>query len=136
MNKISADQPELIIKDTMSITDSNKFEPISANEVETIVKNARKEQAAILAKMIRAIFSYLDGLITAVQDGVRAASTFEELSRLSDHDLNNIGIQRHEIAGVAFSGSVTRSTNADLGIYVSSIELGQPSNDWVKKRAA
>ena len=136
MNKISVDQPNSSIKGTMSITNSNKFEPISANEVETIVRNARKEQATILAKMIRTIFSYLDGVITAVQDGVRAASTFEELSRLSDRDLNDIGIQRHEIAGVAFAGSVTRSTNADLGIYVSSIELGQPSNDWVKKRAA
>lgn len=77
----------------------------SLPEPDEIALRARAARAAVLASAIRALVhavsAPLQGIAAARRRARRAQETYRQLSRLSDHDLNDIGLLRAEIGSVA-----------------------------------
>ena len=47
---------------------------------------------------------FITSILSALQRWLRYRETLRELSRLSDRELNDLGIHRSDIAGVAWRG--------------------------------
>ena len=140
MNKISAKETEitldLVEKQMMLTTSFDNYRPLTTQEIDKIVRAARLAQSEVARQILYSIVRYVGNVFSAIQDGIRAARSYEELSRLSDHSLADIGLNREDIAQVAYSGCVSMSAMAELKAYGYDMKVGCPSNDYSAKYAA
>ena len=137
MNKLSAKQMELASEEEkVSIVDFNTVETFTAEDLDKIVREARIAQAEQIVKMAKAAFEFVGKAIANIQNGISVATAYDELSRLSDRELADIGIQREEIGRVAFDDVTNRAAQADLAVYGYNVKTGRPTNDWVDHIAA
>lgn len=88
-----------------------EFDRIDFDEAERIRKQARRDRAEIiggaLIRAVRAVFRGLGGVAQAFADAKRQHALYEELTRLTDRELRDIGINRADIPAVV-AGVVTR----------------------------
>ncbi|MFP6711047.1 MAG: DUF1127 domain-containing protein [Rhodospirillales bacterium] len=136
MNKLSTEQTELATEEMVSIVALSEVKPLTMEEVDLIIRNARLAQAEVAVQMFKAVASYIGNMFAAIRRGINAATTYDELARLSDRQLADIGISRDQIASVAFNDVATRTASANLSSYGYSMKIARPTNDWVDHIAA
>ena len=83
-----------------------------------------------------AVAKAIGNAFRAVQNGISAARTYEELSRLSDRGLADIGLRREDIGRMVYLGSESRSAMAELKVCGYDTKVGHPSNSHASKYAA
>ena len=84
----------------VSIVDFSEAKPLTMEQPDKIVREAHVEQAEVTARMIKAAFKYIGKIFAGTQSGLRAATTYDKLARLSDRQLADIGVRRDQIANV------------------------------------
>ena len=136
MNKLSSEQIELAAEEMVSIVDFSEARSQSMEEIDQLVREARQAQAQVIGQMIKAAVKFVGKIFASIGTGLRAATTFDELARLSDRELADIGVQRNEIARFALEDTATRAAKADLAVYGYGMKVARPSNDWVDHIAA
>jgi uncharacterized protein YjiS (DUF1127 family) len=140
MNKISAEEIEItldLVEEQMLLTTSfDNYKPLTTQEIDKIVRAARLAQSEVARQILYTILRSVGNVFSAIQDGVRAARSYEELSRLSDHSLADIGLNREDIAQMAYSGPASMLAMAELKAYGYDMKVGSPSNDYSAKYAA
>lgn len=76
----------------------------SPEEMREIMDRVRRERAAVFAAGIRkavgAVVGFLRAIATAFAEARRQRAVYEELSRLSDRELRDIGLNRADIPAV------------------------------------
>ena len=140
MTKISAEETEIaldLVEEQMLLTTSfDNYWPLTTQEVDKIVRAARLAQSEVARQILYTILRSVGNVFSAIQDGIRAARSYEELSRLSDHSLADIGLNREDIAQMAYSGPASMLAMAELKAYGYDMKVGSPSNDYSTKYAA
>ena len=140
MNKILAEETEIIldlVEEQMLLTNSfDNYKPLTTQEIDKIVRAARLAQSEVARQILYTILRFVGNVFSAIQDGIRAARSYEELSRLSDHSLADIGLNREDIAQMAYSGPASMLAIAELKAYGYDMKVGSPSNDYSAKYAA
>jgi hypothetical protein len=140
MNKLSVEKTELALdqaaNELTSMVNLNEAGPLTKDQIDALVRDARIAQAEVAAQLVKAAFNSIGSFFAGIHKGIRAATAYDELARLSDRDLADIGIQRNEIAKMAFEDSTTRSATADLNVYGYGMKVARPTNDWVDQHAA
>jgi len=140
MNKILAEETEIIldlVEEQMLLTNSfDNYKPLTTQEIDKIVRAARLAQSEVARQILYTILRFVGNVFSAIQDGIRAARSYEELSRLSDHSLADIGLNREDIAQMAYSGPASMSVTAELKAHGYDMKVGCPSNDYSAKYAA
>jgi uncharacterized protein YjiS (DUF1127 family) len=140
MNKILAEETEIIldlVEEQMLLTNSfDNYKPLTTQEIDKIVRAARLAQSEVARQILYTILRFVGNVFSAIQDGIRAARSYEELSRLSDHSLADIGLNREDIAQMAYSGPASMLAMAELKAYGYDMKVGSPSNDYSAKYAA
>ena len=140
MNKISAEETEItldVVEEQMLLTTSfDNYKPLTTQEIDEIVRAARLAQSEVARQILYTILRSVGNVFSAIQDGIRAARSYEELSRLSDHSLADIGLNREDIAQMAYSGPASMLAMAELKAYGYDMKVGSPSNDYSAKYAA
>jgi uncharacterized protein YjiS (DUF1127 family) len=140
MNKISAEETEItfdLVEGQMFLTTSfDNYRPLTTQEIDKIVRAARLAQSEVARQILYTIVRSLENVLNAIQDGMRAARSYEELSRFSDHSLADIGLNREDIAQMAYSGPASTLARAELKAYGYDMKVGSPSNDYSAKYAA
>jgi uncharacterized protein YjiS (DUF1127 family) len=140
MNKISAEEIEItldLVEEQMLLTTSfDNYKPLTTQESDKIVRAARLAQSEVARQILYTILRSVGNVFSAIQDGIRAARSYEELSRLSDHSLADIGLNREDIAQMAYSGPASMLAMAELKAYGYDMKVGSPSNDYSAKYAA
>ena len=140
MNKLSVEKTELVMdqaaNEMTTKVDFNESKSLTKGQVDALIRDARVAQAVVAAQLVKAAFKSIGTFFAGIHKGIRAATAYDELARLSDRDLADIGIQRNEIAKMAFEDSATRSATADLNVYGYGMKVARPTNDWVDQHAA
>ena len=140
MNKISAEKTEItldLVEEQMLLTTSfDNYRPLTTQEIDKIVRAARLAQSEVARQILYTILRSVGNVFSAIRDGIRAARSYEELSRLSDHSLADIGLNREDIAQMAYSGPASVLAMAELKAYGYDMKVGSPSNDYSAKYAA
>jgi uncharacterized protein YjiS (DUF1127 family) len=140
MNKILAEETEIIldlVEEQMLLTNSfDNYKPLTTQEIDKIVRAARLAQSEVARQILYTILRFVGNVFSAIQDGIRAARSYEELSRLSDNSLADIGLNREDIAQMAYSGPASMLAIAELKAYGYDMKVGSPSNDYSAKYAA
>ena len=140
MNKLSVEKTELVMdqaaNEMTTKVDFNESKSLTKGQVDALIRDARVAQAVVAAQLVKAAFKSIGTFFAGINKGIRAATAYDELARLSDRDLADIGIQRNEIAKMAFEDSATRSATADLNVYGYGMKVARPTNDWVDQHAA
>ncbi len=123
----------------MNANENMSFTKVDWFQVNAAIQAARAERARILGQALRAAFRGLGRLVFGVADMIsraaQSARLYDELSRMSDRQLADVGIQREDIARiVAKSMSDARAERAgkvvELHAKGVSADLGE-----VKKAA-
>ena len=120
----------------MLTTSFDNYRPLTTQEIDKTVRAARLAQSEVARQILYSIVRYVGNVFSAIQDGIRAARSYEELSRLSDHSLADIGLNREDIAQMAYSGPASMLAMAELKAYGYDMKVGSPSNDYSAKYAA
>jgi len=136
MNKLSVKQTEIAVEENISLVDFNDGQPLAMEDIDKLVREARLAQAKVAGELVRTALKFIGNIFSSIQKGLRAATTFDELARLSDRELADIGVQRNEIARFALEDTATRAAKADLAVYGYGMKVARPSNDWVDHIAA
>mgnify|MGYP003979146265 FL=1 len=136
MNKLSSEQIELAAEEMVSIVDFSEARSQSMEEIDQLVREARQAQAQVIGQMIKAAVKFVGKIFASIGTGLRAATTFGELARLSDRELADIGMSRDQIASVAFDDMALRSTETTFPVYRGGMKVARPTNDWVDHIAA
>ena len=111
------------------INSLDDYTPLSAQDTDKIIRAARVAQTEVATQIFSAVAKAIGNAFRAVQNGISAARTYEELSRLSDRGLADIG-------RMAYSGSESRSAMAELKVCGYDTKVGHPSNNHASKYAA
>ena len=111
----------------------------ATTDVQKIVLAARQEQADVAAAIIRRLSAPIvrfvkNVLVLPIAQGIRQAHAFEELYRLSDRQLNDIGIRREEIPQHLWNGKADNA-NLTAASFVTT-DTKPAANDWQKTAAA
>ena len=114
----------------------DNYRPLTTQEVDKIVRAARLAQSKVAREILYTIVRSVENVFSAIQDGIRAARSYEEFSRLSDRSLADIGLNREDIAQMAYLGPESMSAMAELKAYGYDMKVGCPSNDYSAKYAA
>jgi len=128
VNKISAKETEItldLVEEQMELTPRfDNYRPLTTQEVDKIVRAARLAQSKVAREILYTIVRSVENVFSAIQDGIRAARSYEELSRLSDHSLADIGLNREDIAQMAYLGPESMSAMAELKAYAPLVSVG------------
>ncbi len=122
----------------------NDMSVLDRAEVDEMIRKARAEQAEVIfgffARLVRAVST---GVKTVIVDpivgAVAAVRATEELSRLSDRELADIGLTRSDIPGHVYRTMVKRRDDhsvVSVTGHVAAAGVGTPSNDRGKSIAA
>lgn len=91
-----------------------EFKRVDFDEVERIRAEARRDRANVVGggiiKGARAVFRVLGGVTQAFAEAKRQHALYEELSRMTDRELRDAGINRSDIPAVV-AGRLTRDTD-------------------------
>ncbi|HIF60221.1 MAG TPA: DUF1127 domain-containing protein [Rhodospirillales bacterium] len=140
MNKMSAKETEITldqVEQRITVINSlDDYTPLSAQDTDKIIRAARVAQTEVATQIFSAVAKAIGNAFRAVQNGISAARTYEELSRLSDRGLANIGLRREDIGRMVYLGSESRSTMAELKVCGYDTKVGHPSNNHASKYAA
>tara|TARA_B100000315_G_scaffold139923_1_gene128949 strand:+ start:1687 stop:2097 length:411 start_codon:yes stop_codon:yes gene_type:complete len=136
MNKLSNEQIELAADEMVSVVDFSEVENLSMEDIDQLVREARLAQAQVAGQMIKAAAEFIGKIFAGINSGLRAATTYDELARLSDRELADIGLNREQIASVAFDDLALRSAKANFAVYGGGMKIARPTNDWVDHIAA
>ncbi len=140
MNKLSKEQIELATQEYVSLVNFDEAERLTMEEIDQLVRNARLAQAQVFGQMFKAAFNFIGKFVgkifSSISQGMSAATTYDELARLSDRELADIGINRDQIARVAFDDMAVRSTETTFPVYRGGMKVARPTNDWVDHIAA
>lgn len=136
MNKLSVEQTELATEELSSTVDFSTAEIVTRDEFDRILREARIAQSEFALHLIKAGFKFIGRAITAIQNGLRAATAYDELARLSDRELADIGVSREEIAGIAYRGCVSTETKAELAVYSNDVKVTRSKKEWLGEIAA
>ena len=136
MNKLSNEQIERAAEEMVSTVDFSEARSQSIEEIEQLMRDARLAQAQVLGQMIKAAVKFVGKIFANIGNGLRAATTYDELAHLSDRELADIGINRDQIASVAFDDWAMRSTEKSFPVYRGGMKIARPTNDWVDHIAA
>ncbi len=140
MNKISAKETEItldLVEKQMGLTPSfDNYRPLTTQKIDKIVRAARLAQSEVAKEILYTIVRSVGNIFSAIQDGIRAARSYEELFRLSDHSLADIGLNREDIVQMAYSGPESMSATAELKAHGYDMKVGCRSNDYSAKYAA
>ena len=140
MNKILPQETELILNlanEKMTRTNNfDNYKSLTTQDLDKIVREARIAQLEVARRIFYIIVKLIENTFKAIHKGVRAARTYEELSRLSDRGLANIGLNREKIAKIAYFGSDYMAITADLISYEYGMKAGYSSSDYRAKHTA
>ena len=140
MNKMSAKETEITLDQveqrTTVINSLDDYTPLSAQDNDKIIRAARVAQTEVATQIFSAVAKAIGNVFSAVQNGISAARTYEELSRLSDRGLPDIGLRREDIRRMVYMGSESRSAMAELKVCGYDTKVGHPSNNHASKFAA
>ena len=136
MNKLSVKQTEIAVEENISLVDFNDGQPLAMEDIDKLVREARLAQAKVAGELVRTALKFIGNIFSSIQKGLRAATTFDELARLSDRELADIGMSRDQIASVAFDDMALRSTETTFPVYRGGMKVARPTNDWVDHIAA
>jgi uncharacterized protein YjiS (DUF1127 family) len=136
MNKLSVKQTELAVEEKVSTVDFSDDKQLSMEDIDKLIRQARLAQAEVAGQMVKAVIKSIGNLFEVIQSGLRSATTYDELARLSDRELADIGITRADIPRLAFGDPASRAATADLTVHGYDTKVAQPSNDWDKNIAA
>ena len=133
MNKMSAKETEITldqVEQRITVINSlDDYTPLSAQDTDKIIRAARVARTEVATQIFSAVAKAIGNAFRAVQNGISAARTYEELSRLSDRGLADIG-------RMAYSGLGSRSAMAELKVSGYDTKVGHPSNNHASKYAA
>ena len=136
MNKLSKEQIDQVVQDQVSTVGYVDQEPLSMEDINKLVRDARLAQAKVFGDIFKSAVKALGKSFAAIGKGIRAAVAFDELARLSDRELADIGLNRDQIAGVALEDAATRSAKASYAGFGGTRKAARPTNDWVDHIAA
>ena len=126
-----------LVNEKMTRTNNfDNYKLLTTQEVDKIVREARIAQSEVARQIFYTISKSTGNAFKAIHEGVRAARTYGELSRLSDRGLADIGLNRENIAKIAYFGSDYTSITADLISYEYGMKAGHPSSDYRAKYVA
>ena len=128
MNKLSEEQIELATEEMISVANFDKTRSLTMEEIDQLVRDARRAQAQVAGQMIKAAFKFVGKIFAGIGNGLHAATTYDELARLSDRELADIGLNRDQIASVAFDDLAIRSAKSSFTVYGSGMKIARPTN--------
>ncbi|MDP7600930.1 MAG: DUF1127 domain-containing protein [Rhodospirillales bacterium] len=136
MNKLSKEQIELATEEMISFANFDEARSLTMEEIDQLVRDARRAQAQVAGQMIKTAFKFVGKIFAGIGNGLHAATTYDELARLSDRELADIGLNRDQIASVAFDDLAIRSAKSSFTVYGGGMKITRPTNDWVDHIAA
>ena len=141
MNKLSKEQIELATEEMISFANFDEARSLTMEEIDQLVRDARRAQAQVAGQMIKAAFKFVGKIFAGIGNGLHAATTYDELARLSDRELADIGLNRDQIASVAiasvaFDDLAIRSAKSSFTVYGGDMKIARPTNDWADHFAA
>ena len=136
MNKLSKEQIELATEEMISFANFDEARSLTMEEIDQLVRDARRAQAQVAGQMIKAAFKFVGKIFAGISNGLHAATTYDELARLSDRELADIGLNRDQIASVAFDDLAIRSAKSSFTVYGGNMKIARPTNDWADHFAA
>ena len=128
MNKLSKEQIELATEEMISFANFDEARSLTMEEIDQLVRDARRAQAQVAGQMIKAAFKFVGKIFAGIGNGLHAATTYDELARLSDRELADIGLNRDQIASVAFDDLAIRSAKSSFTVYGSGMKIARPTN--------
>ena len=136
MNKLSKEQIELATEEMISFANFDEARSLTMEEIDQLVRDARRAQAQVAGQMIKTAFKFVGKIFAGIGNGLHAATTYDELARLSDRELADIGLNRDQIASVAFDDLAIRSAKSSFTVYGGDMKIARPTNDWADHFAA
>ena len=128
MNKLSKEQIELATEEMISFANFDEARSLTMEEIDQLVRDARRAQAQVAGQMIKTAFKFVGKIFAGIGNGLHAATTYDELARLSDRELADIGLNRDQIASVAFDDLAIRSAKSNFTVYGSGMKIARPTN--------
>jgi uncharacterized protein YjiS (DUF1127 family) len=116
--------------------DLDKFRSMTNEKIEKIVSRARRSQVEVIVRMIKKIGKILKNLFNIIKNVASAAQVTDQLSRLSDHDLADIGIRREKIAQQSYGELAAYASTSDAKIYDYKIQVINLTNESPAEKAA
>ncbi|NQV57662.1 MAG: DUF1127 domain-containing protein [Rhodospirillales bacterium] len=111
---------------------------LSPDEVARIIAAAQREQSEVIFKIAATVFAKLAALVQAVfrpiSRAFAQAGSFDLLSRMSDHDLADLGISRADIPDYVVRGPVADHNGTAISSLAGWTPGAAASND--RQRAA
>ena len=136
MNKLSNEQIELATEEFSSIVNYDEADRLTMAEIDQLTREARLARAQVTGQMIKTVVKFVGKIFANIGSSLRATSTYDELARLSDRELADIGLNRDQIASVAFNDMAVRSTETTFPVFRGGMKIARPTNDWVDHIAA
>ena len=109
MNKLSKEQIELATEEIISVANFDDARSLTMEEIDQLVRDARQAQAQVAGQMIKAVIKFIGNIFSGIGNSLRAATSYDELARLSDRELADIGLNRDQIASVLRDVSIIAS---------------------------
>ena len=128
MNKLSEEQIELATEEMISVANFDKTRSLTMEEIDQLVRDARRAQVQVAGQMIKAAIKFVGKIFTGIGNGLRAATTYDELA--------DISLNRDQIASVAFDDLAIRSAKSSFTVYGGDMKIARPTNDWADHFAA
>ena len=133
MNKLSKEQIELATEEMISVANFDEARSLTMEEIDQLVRDARQAQAQVAGQMIKAVIKFIGNIFSGIRNSLRAATSYDELARLSDRELADIGLNRDQIASVAiasvaFDDLAIRSAKSSFTVYGSGMKIARPTN--------
>jgi uncharacterized protein YjiS (DUF1127 family) len=88
----------------MNSNDSLSFKNVDWLEVNAVIQAARAERARVLAQFLKAVFGGIGrlalSLVDAISRAAQSARLYDELSRMSDRQLADVGLRREDLSRI------------------------------------
>jgi uncharacterized protein YjiS (DUF1127 family) len=104
-------------------------------ELEARLAQARRDQAAAVAELGRAVVNGFKGLFSGLGNSLRRRMAYEELYALDDRMLRDIGLNRGEL-WAAVEGRVERGPSNDNRKVEAKVAAGPAANENAPKHRA